>query len=400
MIKKFSLMTLLLFSLITVTSAATRVVKQAKGFTGNPTLSYYPLAGDRALSVWVGNFLRLCDWFKVQPTGRAATYAVKGSAGGGILTLTVYNQTGLVWFRVNEPITADRRATAARAVDKIINKIFRVPGICNSKIIFSARTGRKVSNIYSCGIEGGRGKIRRLTAYHTLCVEPEWFPDGKSIVYTRYATDRTYIMQTTVGQFVMSRILAAYSGTNAGAAISPNGKYMAFTASRGRMVDLYIKAVGRRARRQLTSDQAVDATPCWSPRGGTICFVSNRRTGHPRLWLIPANGGRIQRLPTIGSEAISPTWSRNNIIAYTARMGKNYTIATLDLAHHSAAKILIRAAGSWESPSWAPDGRHLVCTRIYRGRSMLYIIDSWTGKARLLLRGVNDFSMPNWSPLL
>ena len=378
----------------------TRVTKLARGFTSNPGLAFNKISGDAQLSAWVGQFLQACGWFKVAPAGSKTTYALNGSVNNGFLNLTVYNESGMVWFRVSERLGGTKRQIAARAVDQVLNKIFKISGICNSKILFCAQTSRKVKNIYSCGIEGAKGKVKQLTAYRTLCVEPEWFPNSQSIVYTRYAIGATAIVQTALGKKIMSRVIASYPGTNAGASISPNGKYMAFVASKGRMVDLYLKAVSSRARRQLTNDTAVDATPCWSPRGDKICFVSNRITGRPRLWIIAVNGGTPQRLTTLGSEAVAPSWSQVGVIAYAARMGRNYTIALVDPSGKTNSKILVKIAGDWESPSWAPDNRHLVCSRTYQGRSMLYIIDSWTGKIRLLLKGSTNFTMPNWSNVM
>lgn len=401
MIKYFYLVVFSFGLMITDSNASvTRVTKLAKGFTGNPSLVLKHINGDAQLAAITTNFLYSCGWFDIVASSAKGTYTLKGSVDHGFLNLSVYNQANVVWFRVSEPVTADKRQTAARAVDKVLHKIFKIPGICASNIIFCAQTGRLVKNIYSCGIDGAKGKIQRLTAYRTMCVEPEWFPDGKAIVYTRYAASSADIVQTTVGGKIMSRIVAAYSGTNAGATISPNGKYMAFVASKGKMVNLYIKAVNSRARRQLTRDKYVEATPCWSRGGGQICFVSNRVTGHPRLWIMPANGGKMQRLPSIGTEAVAPSWSKDGLIAYATKMGKDYTLAIVDPRGKIPSRVLVHAAGSWESPSWAPDGRHIVCSRTYQGRSMLYIIDSWTGRTRLLLKGANNFTMPNWSNIM
>jgi TolB protein len=398
MIKYFFLALLSIgLSVNNINADTVRVTKQAKGFTGNPSIAFNNIKGDVQLSAMTLNFMRSSGWFKVVSPKTQSIYTLKGAVEHGFLNLSVYNQSGVVWFRVSEPVTVNKRQTAARAVDKVLKKIFKISGICTSNVLFCAQTGRRVKNIYSCGIDGAKGKVNRLTGYRTMCVEPEWFPDGKSIVYTRYAASSTDIVQTKLGKNVMSRVIASYPGTNAGAAISPNGKYMAFTASKGKMLDLYVKAVNSRARRQLTSDKYVEATPCWSPRGGQICFVSNRRTGRPGLWVISANGGTPRRLPSIGTEAVAPSWSKDGIIAYATKMGRDYTIAIVDPSGKISSRVLVKAAGSWESPSWAPDGRHLVCSRTYQGRTMLYVIDTWTGKLRLLLKGANNFTMPNWS---
>ena len=77
-------------------------------------------------------------------------------------------------------------------------------------------------------------------------------------------------------------------------------------------------------------------------------------------------------------------------------MGKNYAIAILDLNDNSKSRVIISAAGDWESPSWAPDNRHIVASRNYNKRSDIYIIDSWTGKAKRILAGKIPFSLPSW----
>jgi Tol biopolymer transport system component len=62
-------------------------------------------------------------------------------------------------------------------------------------------------------------------------------------------------------------------------------------------------------------------------------------------------------------------------------------------------KIITNAAGSWESPSWAPDGRHLVCSRRTQSRRELYMVDTWHGRLTLISQS-GDFSLPSWSTVL
>ena len=98
----------------------------------------------------------------------------------------------------------------------------------------------------------------------------------------------------------------------------------------------------------------------------------------------------------MGSEAVSPDWSNEGIIVYSAKMGNHYAIAVLDPAGREEPRVVIAAAGDWESPSWAPDNRHVVASRKLDGRSSLFVIDTWTGTARRILAGQVPFSMPSW----
>ena len=58
--------------------------------------------------------------------------------------------------------------------------------------------------------------------------------------------------------------------------------------------------------------------------------------------------------------------------------------------------IVTNAAGDWESPSWGPDGRHVVCSRFLNGRRELYMVDTRHGKLRPITQNGNH-SLPSWS---
>jgi TolB protein len=285
---------------------------------------------------------------------------------------------------------------AKAAVDVILKKLFNIKGICRTRIAFCVDTGKNSKNIYTCDIDGSR--LKRITKSSNMCVEPEWLPDGKSLLYTRYNRASTDIVQT-IPSNGLSRIIAAYKGMNLGASASPNGKYIALILSRDGLVDLYVKSLTTRARRRLTKSREPEASPCWSPSGASICYASGA-SGRPQLYIIPISGHSPRRLATFGSEAVNPSWSSDNQIAYSARIGSQYVIATLDLNGKKPGKVVIRAAGDWESPSWAPDNRHIVCYRTYRGHSVIYLADTWTGKARQLVSLRVDASMPAWSNII
>jgi TolB protein len=369
-----------------------RVIKQARGFTENPTLLYRGVSGDAALSGAVGSFLKACGWFRV--ISGNADYTVSGQTSGGSVKINVkaLNEPG---FAVRQSTAGGSRETAKLVVDAILKAVFKTKGICRSKIAFSGESGRGIKNIFLCDIDGGG--FKRLTSFRSLCVEPSWSPNGKSIVYTKYGRAVTNIIETQLFP-LRSRRLVGFKGLNTGGEISPNGKYLALILSKDGQVELYVKALEGRAKRRLTHGPAPEASPCWSPTGGRLCYVSGR-SGRPRLYLIGANGGSSTRLNTEGSEASSPSWSSDNKIVYACRMGRNYAIALYDLKNPSENRVLTKLAGSWESPSWAPDNRHVVCSRSYGGRTDLYIIDSWSGKIRKLLGSRSKLTMPTWSPI-
>ena len=76
-------------------------------------------------------------------------------------------------------------------------------------------------------------------------------------------------------------------------AISPDGTKIAFTYKG----DIYtVDANGGKAT-QLTTNQAYDTTPIWSPDGQTIAFQSFR-DGSADIFIMPAGGGTPRRVTT------------------------------------------------------------------------------------------------------
>ena len=85
---------------------------------------------------------------------------------------------------------------------------------------------------------------------------------------------------------------------------SPDGKMLAFSA----MTHLYTLDLPNGKAHRLTSGDATEFQPAWSPDGKWIAYVSWNNEGG-QLWKIPASGGQPQQLS--GSLAVysNPAWS-------------------------------------------------------------------------------------------
>lgn len=357
----------------------------------NPTISFSGIPNHPDLDAAMKSFLRSCGWFDLATSG-AADYVLAGqfAAGSLNLNLTMGGAPVAAW-RV--PVGNQPRAAAKNAVDAILEKLFKIKGLCNTRIAFCADVAPGIKEIYVCDIDGG--DVRQITKYNNLCVEPCWFPDGNSIGYTRYTKSSTDLIQTKLAPKVMSRRLSSFPGLNVGISVSPDGNMLALILSPDHMVDLYVKNVEGTVPRRLTKGKTVEASPCWSPDGRKICFVSDE-SGRPQLYTISPDGSGRTRLPSAGNEAVTPDWSDDNQIAYATRIGGSYTVAILDVKNGSNIRAT-NSIGNWESPSWGPDNRQLVCKRSDGKRTSLFIIDTWSGKVRQLLATANNLSMPSWS---
>ena len=376
------------------------ITKQSQKASENPIAVFLGVSNNSVLNNEVLKMLNLCNWFEIKNTKSndvMGEYYIKGQVAGAILQLGVYDRHKRLKYTVNQLIDANNLSlTAAKVVDKVLKKVFKIKGLCATKIAFAVQSKVGVKNIYTAYFNGTNSQV--LTSNNNLCVEPSWTPSNLSLVYTRYNKSSTDIVEYNIARR-KSRRLIQLPGLNSGGKVSPNGKFLAMVLSKGKTVDLYVRPLNSKTPIRITKDKAVEAAVTWSPDSKQLCFISDK-TGSPRLYLMVRDGSRVRRLKVLGTEQASPDWSRDNKIVYSAKMGREYAIAVYDLKTGKDT-LITRTSGNWEEPSWAPDNRHIVCSRkIGGGKSDLYIIDSKTKKARKYMSGRYNLSYPVWSHVI
>ena len=390
----------ILFIALVLPLHAQRVITVRKSAAVNPTIAFPGVPQDAELSQAIQRFLAVCGWFDMPQNGKNADFTIQAEKKGNSLELHLYMGNSRVnGWRFNT--SAGARECAKSVVDTIIEQVFeqlKVKGFCHSRIAFCAETNPGIRNIFLCDIDGGN--VEQITAYRTLNVEPCWAPSGKTICFSKYGRTGIDIVETTVRTPRKSRIISSFRGINTGAAISPDGSSMAVILSPDHQVDLYVLGLQKRFRNRLTKGIAVEASPCWSPDGRQIAFVSDRR-GNPRIFICNADGSNLTMLPSVGIDAVTPAWSADGKIAYATRPQRSggYVLAVYNL-NTKENEIVSKGEGSWESPGWAADNRQVVCKRTLNGKSSLWIVDTVTGRERELLRTGTELFDPSWSPCI
>ena len=89
--------------------------------------------------------------------------------------------------------------------------------------------------------------------------------------------------------------------------VSPDGKTLVFDL----LGDLYTLPISGGSATRVTSGQAFDAMPSFSPDGKHIAFVSDR-SGAPNVWVANADGTQprqLSRTEGFGYDYVSPTWT-------------------------------------------------------------------------------------------
>lgn len=385
----------LLLTVLACSAAVAAPVQVTKTVRDNPTLYVGEIAANPAFSKALKSFLAASGWFDLS-TDPAADYKLTGKSRGNSISIQLEQGGAPVGsWSLNAASTTPRKLGAI-AADAVIEKTFKalkVRGFCQSKVAFCAVTAPGIRNIYTCDIDGGNPE--QITNYRSLCMEPAWSANGKTLIFSKYNPSSMSVIETTLAQPRRSRVLSNLRGINAGAAPSPDGGSLAVILSPDRVVDLYTINLRTGRLRRLTRGKAVEASPAWSPDGSRLVFVSDQN-GRPRLYTISRNGGSMQMLPSIGADAVTPDWSSDNKIVYATRISGSYTLAVLDLSTGKNTRVT-NIPGNYESPTWAADNRQIVCKRSQGTKSELCVVDTWTGKVRLLLSTNTNLAMPVWS---
>ena len=254
---------------------------------------------------------------------------------------------------------------------------------------------RQTKEVYVADYDGAN--VRRVTVTRTLNVTPNLGPAGRSLAYTSY---RSGFPDVVVSHIYEGRMETPAGGTerihNWLPSYSPDGTQLAFNSNRDGNIEIYIMNVDGTGTRRLTNHPGIDTSPTWSPLGHQIAFTSDR-SGSPQVYVVDVDGTGLRRI-TFESYCDRPTWSPApyNEIAYASRTGPGFDIKVVDLATNEVRQLTF-GQGSNESPSYAPNGRHLAFSSSRgNGDKQIYLIGrDGRGLKRLTNSGNNE--MPSWS---
>lgn len=373
-------------------SAGTKSVLNWAGFT----ISQSP--GAREFYQTLEKDLTRSGWFSLTRSA-PGEFSLQGSCAddGGSLKIecAVYGAADQKRYLSRAYRQASREAprVAHRVADDIVEAITGRKGIASTRLaMVGTRSGKK--ELYLCDADGKN--VVQLTRDGTVSVAPKWGPQGRQLLYTSYLKRFPDVYLVDVGNGAR-RALAKYPGLNTGGALSPNGRDVTLILSKDGNPELYVKNINGGALTRLTqTGRAAEASPSWSPDGQRIVYVSDR-SGRPQLYTISRTGGEPVRLTSRGFENVAPDWGPNGLIAFASSIGGTYQVHVIDPESKQVKQLSLDGA-DYEDPSWAPDGRHIACTRTERYRSKVYILDTMGDPPVALTDYQGDWYSPAWAP--
>jgi TolB protein len=166
-----------------------------------------------------------------------------------------------------------------------------------------ARNGH--TNLYLLDQSGNQ--IRSLTDDNAINVSPSVCHDGSQLAFTsdRSGTPQIYIMEMSGGG---AQRLTYQGDYNAAPAFSPDCKKIAYESRASGIINIFVINVDGTGVHQLTNE-GFNEWPTWSPDGRYIAF-SSTRGGDSRIYLMLAADGHVIAPLTKGEgNATNPSWS-------------------------------------------------------------------------------------------
>ena len=290
------------------------------------------------------------------------------------------------------------RRMAHRWADELVKYYTGEPGMAQTRIAYIASREAGSSALYMMDYDGFEPQPVAM-ARRDLVLMPTWLPDRRSVLYTAYRRNKQEIVQLDLYSRD-SQILVPPATLNIAAALSPDGQLAAYASATQGNSDIFTVNVQTNEIMQLTHHASAELSPTWSPDGQSLAFASDRGGG-PQIYIMKSDGSHVRRLTFQGSYNAAPIWSpRGGWIAYVCRrptVGFRLCRISPDGQQHAQ----ITKGSDWgmeDSPSWAPDGRHLVFSAKKDGQSHLYMIHIDGRGLERLTEGELHHSSPDWSP--
>jgi TolB protein len=142
---------------------------------------------------------------------------------------------------------------------------------------------------------------------------PSYDPAGQRIIYV--SSDTKSIRQINADGTGL-KTLASSTQTFGSPAFSPDGKRIVYsryaaTTYNGFTVyspDIFVKNLVDGSTKRIVAHRAVDTEPTWSPDGTRIAFASTR-SGITQIYSVSASGGNLTRITKTTTGETSPAWT-------------------------------------------------------------------------------------------
>ena len=242
-----------------------------------------------------------------------------------------------------------------------------------------------------------------------------WSPDGTELIYSMQGS----LWRQRIGSRVAQQLTAG-EGYDYQPDWSPDGRLVVFARYAHDAIELQLLDLAAKTVQPVTANGAVNVEPRWSPDGTRIAFVSSAYNRRWHIFTVAIAGGtpaegtvtrltedNDSRLPryyySVWDHYLSPTWSPDGreliIVSNRGHIHGTGGFWRMTATPGAPIRELRYEETTWKArPDWSPDGRRVVYSS-YVGRQwhQLWLMTSEGGDILPLTYGEFDATAPRWS---
>jgi Tol biopolymer transport system component len=196
------------------------------------------------------------------------------------------------------------------------------------------------------------------------------------------------------------------TGLDYSPSLSRDGNWIVFTSERSGSADIYRVHRDGTGLERLTSDPAFDDQAALSPDGKTLAFVSSRKLGRAHVWLMDMVTRRTHLLAKEPGSGFHPAWSPDGKwLAFSSDRGrfaghmpgrweKTQSLSVYIVRSDGAGlRRITRGRGVAGSPQWSPDGKQVFYYETTEIGAVYSTFDSSRGATQITSIDVETGSM-------
>lgn len=336
--------------------------------------------------------IKFSQWTAIE-AGALVRGSVKKDGGRFVVQLKLFDPYS-AQLLVGKQYTAeekDIRSAAHRFSDEIMEALTGKRGIFNTKIAYTALSGRGGKAIYIMDVDGENNQ--RITRDKSINLGPAWSMDGGRIVYASYQKGNPEIFTVNLGSGSVKQI-TNNKNTNITPAFNADGAIY-YSSSLENSTEIF--AAVKSKHKQITSNGGINIAPRFSKDGGTMVY-SSTMPGRLHVFRTSPGGGVGARLTFVGIHNDSPDISSDGTkIVFCGQDSGAFDIFVMNSDGTNIQRLTIDS-GSNEHPRWSPDGRYITFSSTRSGGSAIYMMRADGANQVKISQG--NGQLPDWGPWL
>ncbi len=339
---------------------------------------------------------------KWTPDGQSILFVRSNQPRGKLEPGDVFGQyeSGDIW----------RKDLASGAEERFLNNAFNPSFSADGKSIAVDASWAGPRRIWIVDAQGHNPQ--QITSDSSEAVdhlEPNWSPDGKSIVFQNIGRTKFSIKVVNVATRAVTALTdGRFQDLNP--VWSHSGKHIYFSSYRGGGLNIWRMEVSGNgtpigAPQQVTMGSGQDVQLAMSPAGGQLAFAILRQNAD--LWRLPVSPqtglatGNPEEVLASTREDSRGAWSPDGTqIAFNSDRNGEMNLYVHSLADNSNRQVTKGPGGDFQ-PQWSPDGRRLVFFSSRTGNADIWLVDVATGALTQLTSDraldINSFFSPDGS---